>query len=180
MADSPKLSESSQALFCAVVDYLGKPINGRDRPANYPAFQKKYGNIVDRVKSKVKTGSVSVTSIEKYLTENKDWYDSSINIANQLFNATKKISRKTYNRIKPKGISLFYIRGDKGTRDIMSDIALIWKYTNTAVKKRNRLEGINDLTFNDINKWSPADIYLASQKGRMVIRQLASGKVIGR
>ena len=43
----------------------------------------------------------------------------------------------------------------------MSDIALIWKYTNTAVKKRNRLEGINDLTFNDINKWSPADIYLA-------------------
>ena len=180
MADSPKLSESSQALFCAVVDYLGKPINGRDRPANYPAFQKKYGNIVDRVKSKVKTGSVSVTSIEKYLTENKDWYDSSINIANQLFNATKKISRKTYNRIKPKGISLFYIRGDKGTRDIMSDIALIWKYTNTAVKKRNRLEGINDLTFNDINKWSPADIYLASQKGRMVIRQLASGKVMGR
>ena len=53
MADSPKLSESSQALFCAVVDYLGKPINGRDRPANYPDFQKKYGNIVDRVKSKV-------------------------------------------------------------------------------------------------------------------------------
>ena len=180
MADSPKLSESSQALFCAVVDYLGKPINDRDRPANYPAFQRKYGKIVDRVKSKVKTGSVSVTSIEKYLTENKDWYDSSINIANELFNATKKISRKTYNRIKPKGISLFYIRGDKGTRDIMSDIALIWKYTNTAVKKRNRLEGINDLTFNDINKWSPADIYLASQKGRMVIRQLASGKVMGR
>ena len=62
MADSPKLSESSQALFCAVVDYLGKPINGRDRPANYPAFQKKYGNIVDRVKSKVKTGSVSAVS----------------------------------------------------------------------------------------------------------------------
>ena len=43
MADSPKLSESSQALFCAVVDNLGKPINDRDRPANYPAFQRKYG-----------------------------------------------------------------------------------------------------------------------------------------
>ena len=152
MADSPKLSESSQALFCAVVDYLGKPINGRNRPANYPAFKREYGSIINRVKNKVKTGSVSVSSIERYLTENKDWYDSSINIANELFNATAKISRKTYNRIKPKGISLFYIRGDKGTRDIMSDIALIWKYTNTAVKKRNRLEGINDLTFNDINK----------------------------
>lgn len=180
MADSPKLSESSQALFCAVVDYLGKPINGRNRPANYPAFKKEYGAIVNRVKNKVKTGSVSVSSIERYLTENKDWYESSINIANELFNATKKIAKKTYNRIKPVGISLFYIRGDKGTRDIMSDIALIWKYTNTAVKKRNRLEGINDLTFNDINKWSPADIYLASQRGRMMMRQLASGKVMSR
>tara|TARA_R100000231_G_scaffold105887_1_gene78443 strand:+ start:75 stop:1526 length:1452 start_codon:yes stop_codon:yes gene_type:complete len=180
MADSPKLSESSQALFCAVVDYLGKPINGRNRPANYPAFKKQYGAIVNRVKNKVKTGSVSVSSIERYLTENKDWYESSINIANELFNATKKIAKKTYNRIKPVGISLFYIRGDKGTRDIMSDIALIWKYTNTAVKKRNRLEGINDLTFNDINKWSPADIYLASQRGRMMMRQLASGKVMSR
>ena len=180
MADSPKLSESSQALFCAVVDYLGKPINGRNRPANYPAFKKEYGAIINRVKNKVKTGSVSVSSIERYLTENKDWYESSINIANELFNATKKIAKKTYNRIKPVGISLFYIRGDKGTRDIMSDIALIWKYTNTAVKKRNRLEGINDLTFNDINKWSPADIYLASQRGRMMMRQLASGKVMSR
>ena len=180
MADSPKLSESSQALFCAVVDYLGKPINGRNRPANYPAFKKEYGAIVNRVKNKVKTGSISVSSIERYLTENKDWYESSINIANELFNATKKIAKKTYNRIKPVGISLFYIRGDKGTRDIMSDIALIWKYTNTAVKKRNRLEGINDLTFNDINKWSPADIYLASQRGRMMMRQLASGKVMSR
>ena len=102
MADSPKLSESSQALFCAVVDYLGKPINDRDRPANYPAFQKKYGKIVDRVKSKVKTGSVSVTSIEKYLTENKDWYDSSINIANQLFNATKKYQEKLLIELNPK------------------------------------------------------------------------------
>ena len=180
MADSPKLSESSQALFCAVVDYLGKPINGRNRPANYPAFKKEYGAIVNRVKNKVKTGSISVSSIERYLTENKDWYESSINIANELFNATEKIAKKTYNRIKPVGISLFYIRGDKGTRDIMSDIALIWKYTNTAVKKRNRLEGINDLTFNDINKWSPADIYLASQRGRMMMRQLASGKVMSR
>ena len=180
MADSPKLSESSQALFCAVVDYLGKPINGNKRPPNYPAFQKEYGPIVNRVKNKVKTGSVTITSVEKYLTENKDWYESSINIANSLFNATKTIARKTHNRIKPPGISLFYVRGDKGTRDIMSDVALIFKYTNVAVQRRNKLEGINDLSFNDINKWSPADIYLVSQRGRMIMRQLASGKVMSR
>ena len=28
-SSKPKLSESSQALFCAVVDYLGKPIIGK-------------------------------------------------------------------------------------------------------------------------------------------------------
>ena len=27
-----KFFESAQALFCAVVDYLGKPIKGKDRP----------------------------------------------------------------------------------------------------------------------------------------------------
>ena len=44
------------------------------------------------------------------------------------------------------------------------------------VKERNRAERKNDLTFNNLNKWSPADIYLASSKGRMVLKQLSSGK----
>ena len=43
-------------------------------------------------------------------------------------------------------------------------------------KKANLLEGKNSLVFNNINKWSPADIYLASTKGRMVLKQLSSGK----
>ena len=177
-----KFFESAQALFCAVVDYLGKPIVGNKRPPNYAAFKKEYGSIINRVKSKVKTGSVSEKNIEDFLKipKNQEWYDSSINVANELFRASKTISRKTFNRIRPPGISLFYVRGDSASRTVMSDIETIWKYTNTAVKKRNRLEGINDLTFNDINKWSPADIYLVSQKGRMVMRQLANGSVLSR
>ena len=58
-ASDTKLFESSQALFCAVVDYLGKPIIGNNRPPNYPAFQEEYGSVVKIVKSKVKTGSVT-------------------------------------------------------------------------------------------------------------------------
>ena len=153
-ASDTKLFESSQALFCAVVDYLGKPIIGNKRPPNYPAFQKEYGSVVKIVKSKVKTGSVTQKNIDDFLTKNKDWYDSSINIANELFRATKTISRKTFNRIKPPGISLFYVRGDKTSRDVMSDVATIWKYTNDYVKRKNRDSGQNDLTFNDLNKWS--------------------------
>ena len=177
-ASDTKLFESSQALFCAVVDYLGKPIIGNKRPPNYPAFQREYGSVVKIVKSKVKTGSVTQKNIDDFLTKNKDWYDSSINIANELFRATKIISRKTFNRIKPPGISLFYVRGDKTSRDVMSDVATIWKYTNDYVKRKNRDSDQNDLTFNDLNKWSPADIYLVSQKGRMIMRQLASGGVL--
>jgi len=179
-ASDTKLFESSQALFCAVVDYLGKPIIGNKRPPNYPAFQREYGSVISRVKSKVKTGSVTQKNIDDFLTKNKDWYDSSINIANELFRATKTISRKTFNRIKPPGISLFYVRGDKTSRDVMSDVATIWKYTNDYVKRKNKDSAQNDLTFNDLNKWSPADIYLVSQRGKMVMRQLASGSVISR
>ena len=54
-----KFFESAQALFCAVVDYLGKPIVGNKRPPNYAALKREYGSIINRVKSKVKTGSVS-------------------------------------------------------------------------------------------------------------------------
>ena len=180
-ASDTKLFESSQALFCAVVDYLGKPIIGNKRPPNYLAFQREYGSVISRVKSKVKTGSVTQKNIDDFLTKNKDWYDSSINIANELFRATKIISRKTFNRIKPPGISLFYVRGDKTSRDVMSDVATIWKYTNDYVKRKNRDSDQNDLTFNDLNKWSPADIYLASGRGRMVMRQLSQhGKVMGK
>ena len=179
-ASDTKLFESSQALFCAVVDYLGKPIIGNKRPPNYLAFQREYGSVISRVKSKVKTGSVTQKNIDDFLTNNKDWYDSSINIANELFRATKTISRKTFNRIKPPGISLFYVRGDKTSRDVMSDVATIWKYTNDYVKRKNKDSNQNDLTFNDLNKWSPADIYLVSQKGKMVMRQLASGGVLSR
>ena len=178
-----KFFESAQALFCAVVDYLGKPIKGKDRPATYKDFSKTYGPVINKVKHRLKTGSVTIKNIEDFLTipKNQEWYDSSINVANQLFLTSRIISRKTYNKIKPAGIQLFYVRGDSSSRTIMSDIQTIWKYTNNEVKKKNRIEKRNDLTFNDLNKWSPADIYLASGRGRMVMRQLSQhGKVMGK
>ena len=87
------------------------------------------------VKNKVKTPGISLSQIEKLLnTESNKWYDSSVNIANQLFVEAGRISKKTHNRIKPKGISLFYVRGDD---DVMGSIDKLWKHTNNQVKKRN-------------------------------------------
>lgn len=177
-----KFFESAQALFCAVVDYLGKPIADSKRPPDYAAFKEQYGSVIKSVERKVRTGAVTTKNIEDFLKKpkNQEWYDSSVNVANELFRASVTISRKTFNKIKPKGIGLFYVRGDKTSRDVMSDVATIWKHTNNQVKRRNRVENINDLTFNDLNKWSPADIYLVSGKGRVIMKQLASGKVMGR
>ena len=108
MADSPKEAEAAQALFCAVVDYEGEQI--KPIPKDFTAFKRQYGKTMSRVKNKVKTPGISLSQIEKLLnTESNKWYDSSVNIANQLFVEAGRISKKTHNRIKPKGISLFYV-----------------------------------------------------------------------
>ncbi len=185
MADSPKEAEAAQAIFCALVDYLGHTIDPIPRApkgttqSDYDVFKETYKkelNIVDR---KVRHPGVTMSKIETLLGKSRNkWYDSSINIANKLFEDAGKISRKTHRRIKPTGISLFYLR-DEGPGSVMGSVQTLWKYTNDMVKIRNQtIEGRKDITFSNLNKWTPADIYLASTKGRNVLRQLASGATV--
>ena len=84
------------------------------------------------------TPGVSFSSVEALLIDDKDWFKSSINIANTLFSDIKKLSKKTHGRIKPKGLDLFYVRGDK---NVFGSIDILWKYTNEQVKQANQLEG---------------------------------------
>ncbi|MDA9685990.1 hypothetical protein N9U20_00060 [bacterium] len=170
MADSPKQAEAAQALFSAIVDLIGAPIP-RSIP-NYLIFKEKYKKEIQIVSRKVITPGVSLNDIEKFLVKDQDWYKSSINIANRLLVATKTLSKKTYNKIKPKGIDLYYVRGDG---NVFGSIDKLWKFTNESTKKTNLLEGKNDLVFNNINKWSPADIYLASAKAQRLLKTVASG-----
>ena len=105
MADSPKEGEAAQALFCAVVDYEGKKIDS-NKVRNYEEFKEVYKKTISKIKSKVIHSGISESSIAKLLNKHQNgWYDSSVNIANKLFDDVKKISRKTHQRIKPKGIS---------------------------------------------------------------------------
>ncbi len=169
MADSPKAAEAAQALFSALVDYKGGPL---PRVPNYIIFKNRFDREIKAVRRKVITPGVNLNEIENLLTEDQEWFQSSVNIANRLLIATKKLSRKTFNRIKPKGIDLFYVRGDQ---NVFGSIAKLWKSTNGRVKTANTLEGKRDLTFNDINKWSPADIYLASKKAQRLLKTAAAG-----
>jgi len=173
MADSPKQAEAAQALFSAIVDYTGAPIP--TNIPNYTSFSQKYKKEIRSVSRKVVTPGVSSASIVELLNKDKDWFKSSINIANKLFSDTAKLSKKTHGRIKPKGLDLFYVRGDK---NVFGSIDKLWKYTNEQVKQANQLEGKNSLVFNNINKWSPADIYLASAKAQRLLKDAASGKKI--
>ena len=180
MADSPKEAEAAQALFCAVVDYEGKKIS--PVPANYIAFKKIYGKTITKVQKNVKTPGVTLSRIETLLKIDKNkWYHSSVNIANKLFEDIGKLSAATGQKIHPEGIDLFYVRGDKSSRTVMKDIDTIFKHVNKTVKERNRLPGTpKDLVFSDLNKWSPADIYLASKYGRDTFKKLADGKNLGK
>ncbi len=174
MADSPKEAEAAQALFCAVVDYEGRKIN--PIPRNYRAFATTYNRTIQRVRRKVVTPGVSIEDIGRFLREDEDWYNSSVNIANNLLDKTQEIAKNTYNKIKPKGIDLFYVRDDRNT---FNSISKLFTYTNNRVKERNRTiddgEREVDLTFNNLNKWSPADIYLSSKYAQRILSELTSG-----
>ena len=174
MADSTKEAEAAQALFCAVVDYEGKKIH--PKPRNYRAFARTYERTIQRVRRKVVTPGVTIEGISRFLTEDQDWYDSSVNIANHLLDKTEEIAKNTYNKIKPKGIDLFYVRDDRNT---FNSISKLFTYTNNRVKERNRSapdgDRETDLVFNNLNKWSPADIYLSSKYAQRTLSQLASG-----
>ena len=173
MADSPKWAEAAQALFSAVLDYEGKTFD--PKPRDYAAFKKEYGKQMKAVDRHVKHPGVTINQIEQNLTRDQDWYDSSINIANKIFTETKNIARKTHNRIKPEGIELFYLR-DEGPGSVMGSIDTIFTHVNNTVKQKNKDTGTNDLTFSNLNKWSPADIYIASAAGKKLLADIASGR----
>lgn len=173
MADSPKEGEAAQALFCAIVDLKGKllPTN----IPNYIVFKQTYRREINMVRRKVVTPGVSESGIERLLLKDNDWFLSSVNIANKIFTETKRLAAKTHQRISPKGLDLFYVRGD---RNVMDNIEKLWKMTNNNVKRANKTDGKNALTYNNINKWSPADIYLASADAQRNFKKLASGQSV--
>ena len=147
MADSPKEGEAAQALFCAIVDLKGAPFPSNI--PNYIVFKQKYKREINTVRRKVVTPGVTESGIEKLLLKDNDWFLSSINIANKILKETKRLAAKTHQKIKPPGLDLFYVRGD---RNVMENIELLWKKTNENVKRANKVDGKNALTYNNINK----------------------------
>jgi hypothetical protein len=96
--------------------------------------------------------------METFLADDLSWYTSSLLIAKKLVNDITAIDKDL--KLAPAGFQkLFYFRGDS---DVMGNIEQLFKIAN---KSGYRTQA----KFGNVNKWSPADIYLASSKAKMAI-----------
>jgi len=188
MTDTTSLAESSQAFFCAIADYLtikGKNLKDfldpKDKSKGLDTFtgfeskwKKEFKNKSDSLPAiyekftEAASGSkiIPYGEIEGFLMVDKGWYTSSCLIGKKLVEDISSISTG-FNK-KPSTSDVWYFRGDK---DVMKNIEDLFKIAN-----KNK----PDPKFGDVNKWSPADIYFATDKARNRIRANVSDYVNGK
>jgi hypothetical protein len=184
-------AEGGQALFCYIADILGsvhttkifdKYIESKD----YNAFMKhpwpgKRGKTIQHIVDEgFKTNRVNTTKsktvILSYLSKKKDWFVSSLLIGKKVIETINKID-SDFAKIKSPGWdNLFYQHGDE---EVMQIIADLFKSANNQSKKLSTFLSTTDSpvkvkSFGDINKWTPADIYFASQKSKKTLKNLLS------
>ena len=181
MADSPKATETAQALFCAIVDKRGKKFKLDEKnkpiPSDYEDFKKSNLKEMTQVfnNSKLDAPGVSFDMVDKLLLNDNSWYESSVYIANRVFDTIEKFAgNKLKEKIKSKGLDLFYARGDEA---VMDSITKIFKKVKFLAEKRNSdkfRNGVKPLLPGDLNKWSPADIYYATDFARKSLTAMAN------
>ena len=162
MADKTALAESSQALFCAVADFLGERKSDKlldiKKYLTFTDFKRAVGEqVISKAEKRIRTPGVTLSDIEEFLLKNNDWYKSSTLIALKLVKDITGIDADF--KLKQEGFQkLFYFRGDQ---EVMGNIEKLFKIANTSP-----ITVANQVKFGNVNKWSPADIYLATEKAR--------------
>ena len=162
MADKTALAESSQALFCAVADFLGERKSDKlldiEKYLTFTDFKRAVGEqVISKAEKRIRTPGVTLSDIEEFLLKNNDWYKSSTLIALKLVKDITGID--TDFKLKQEGFQkLFYFRGDQ---EVMGNIEKLFKIANASP-----ITVANQVKFGNVNKWSPADIYLATEKAR--------------
>ena len=162
MADKTALAESSQALFCAVADFLGERKSDKlldiKKYLTFTDFKRAVGEqVISKAEKRIRTPGVSLSDIEEFLLKNNDWYKSSTLIALKLVKDITGIDADF--KLKQEGFQkLFYFRGDQ---EVMGNIEKLFK-----IAYSSPITVANQVKFGNVNKWSPADIYLATEKAR--------------
>lgn len=108
----------------------------------------------DRVKT-----TVGLMDCIEFLQKNKDWFISSLKIAQKFISNVDTISRNFRGIKELAWQDLYYKRGDAA---VMGKIQTIFSVVN---KNQGNV-------FGDINKWSTADMYVASKTAKDKINEL--------
>lgn len=169
MADKTALQESSQALFCAIADFVGVNESNKlldlKKFNSYLDFKQKNKKLIENSSLRITTPGVNLKMIEDFLVSNNDWYISSLLIANALVKEISNIDSDF--KIKAVGFqNLYYFRGDQ---DIMGNIQKLFTIANESPMTKKK-----QVSFGNVNKWSPADIYLASDKAKKQFKDALS------
>ena len=191
MPDTTSIAETAQALFCAIADLVGasaaKKVLDINRFPTYFDF-KDYWESTDNPKrswsieriyeDRVDAPNVTLVNIEELFSASvsgREWYLSSVNIAQKLIADIQVISPK-FQKIKgPNWSNILYQRGDEA---VMGTVEALFKIANAGQKTVNQSKSkTKGQVFGNVNKWSPADIYLASPVGtKTLIKELAMAK----
>ena len=169
MADKTALLESAQALFCSIADYIGvKRTNLLFDPKKYPDYTDFRSQIneatLQAAHKNIETPGVFLNELELFLKKDTKWYISSLQIAKKLINDITKID-PDFNIATQGFQQIFYYRGDK---EIMGTIEKLFKIANkSGYKSQNK--------FGNLNKWNPADIYLATKKAKKALKEELKG-----
>lgn len=175
MADKTALFESSQALLCAVADYIGAD------KSNIIFDEKKYdewkffkaallkhnSNALKEAARRTHTPGVSPSQVEEFLEDDKKWYASTIKVAKKIVNDIRTVNPGY--KIRQKGFhKVFYYRGDQ---KVMGNIEALFKVANKSAYT-------SQVKFGNVNKWCPADMYFATDKSvRDIQTELREAKV---
>jgi hypothetical protein len=189
-------AESAQAIFCYIADILGATETSKQfRPYleqqkvrvtydfgaepqshfgptyDVEYFFKEYKDLIDegfktkRIKVRGAKGkSLSKQSIIKYVKSNKQWFISSLRIAEYILVNTSKINSQFAKIENIDWQDLYYVRGDKA---VMATMAELYALASATYKKAN-----GQKAFGDVNKWSPADMYFASNLSKSHFKKL--------
>jgi hypothetical protein len=201
MAQAADVYETAQALFCALAEYHGAAnIDKVFSDKAYPTYldfktfwNKKYprATIEKTFDKKLLAGKASLNEVEDLLygvkekskSKKTEWYRSSLHIAAKLIKDITSIS-KNFNYLKTGNWSdILYAQGDK---EVMDNMAKLYKKANDNQKllvqnKNKHKDPEADIIriprpFENINKWSTADIYFASDVAKKQINEMVSEK----
>ena len=172
MPDKTALFESSQALFASIADNVGvldisKKLDTKKYPT-YSDFKTANKKLIEQSSKRVESPGVTLKDMDTFLLANNDWYISSVLIAVELIREITKID-PDYKAQRPGYQNLFYLRGDKDVMDVIQKLFTIANKAPITIK--------NQAAFGNINKWSPADIYLASKVAKVrLAKELKNAK----